>query len=1302
MVRGIVWTFFAFCILLCLIAGSAIWLLYTSAGTDYAVRQLLRQVDDTARISRIEGSFARGLSLHDLRIDQDQYRLTVARIDVVAAVSSFYPLKLTLSSVDVQDTVLVLPPSKPDDRQPPELTLSLPELPALFDLVQVEMTDLHLENMSVGQPDSFIVIHELQTTAQFSNRLLSLSRFSLDIDDLSVAASLSLDMAEPSLDMKMTLLNRGMDQPWEKVVMNTCVNRADDNSLAGSIRLQGLLNDQPPIVVDSDFHIADNLLKVDDLMLWQARRPGAIQASGQLRMEDTGPAIELQAVFDHLDVTREADIPLRLDGLVRLSYTQSMYQGHLDLISSGHDLAGMTLSGYFSGDHQQASFDQLQALWLGAEIDGGFSIDWMSAIEVATDIDIRNLSLDPFIPQSSGLINARLSATYRHHAQQPQAHFHLDLVDSFFHDFPLAGTVDAYYEDNNLVLNKLNLTSNSAHLEAQGDLLSQLDFSLAVERLGHLYPQAEGTLAAHGWLRRTDAIIEADIHYNADDLSLDSWQLASLSGDIVLDTEQQLLATATARDLGSDALNLIIDSVDLVTEGALTDHRLDIDIRSQESDLAASIQGSWADSAWNATLAQLHITTATSRWQLREPAHLVVEPDTFSLSPLTLDGEFQQSLSLNGEYLPGTDSLQVEASWHDLSLRWLQNWLDPFPVQGTLDGQLSLTHQPDQTHMAVSALSVADLNYQKLYLQDTETRLNLSWGPGGLDGSIRLDIGPPGHLLLQIQTSQAAGLYLPENMDLELGCRSLPLQLFQSWLPADLIAAGHLGCDVSGQWHGGGSFTAAGHADITAGSLLWYDGEQSLETDLEKADFELHWKGDDLQGGVDIQHDYGHINGSLTVRAPAQLPVVFSDTAPISGDIGLELRENGLLSVFFPRFIYDSQGRIKLSATASGTISEPLFTGSLALDEAEFYIPAAGIRLYDISADAQLKKQQLEVSAVTVTSGDGTISGQGHVDLHGWYPEAYQFSLQGNQFRLVNLSELTVHVSPDLELEGDMQLLRIRGRLLFPSAMIKDQVNPQVVQSSPDVIIVDRQQEDSNVTRIRHDIDIDLVLGDQVLLDMSGIEALVAGSLRLYSDPQQDFAAQGRLSVERGRYSTYGVALDIERGDLYYAGVPLHYPALDILALRRAGEVRAGVRITGTPQEPFVTLFSEPAMPDADILSYMVLGRPLDSSGGDTDLLMVAAGALLSQGESIVLQERLKGRLGLDVLELRTGEGDTMDSVITTGKYFTPDLYVSIGYSLFNNSNEISIRYRLSNRLELESTFGEESGADLFYRLEWE
>jgi len=234
------------------------------------------------------------------------------------------------------------------------------------------------------------------------------------------------------------------------------------------------------------------------------------------------------------------------------------------------------------------------------------------------------------------------------------------------------------------------------------------------------------------------------------------------------------------------------------------------------------------------------------------------------------------------------------------------------------------------------------------------------------------------------------------------------------------------------------------------------------------------------------------------------------------------------------------------------------------------------------------------------------------------------------------------------------------------------------------------------------DVAVRVTLGERVLVKAAGIDARLGGEVEILARDLEEISGRGRIEIREGAYSAYGLGLKVERGNILFAGGPVDRPTLDILALRNAGEVKAGVRVTGTPRQPLVKLYSDPLMPDTDILSYMVLGRPLGAAGGDTDLLMTAAGVLLSQGESVVLQDRLKRRLGIDVLEVQAGSGDVSSSVVTIGKYLSPRLYISLGHSLFTSTNEFRMRYRLFERWELESSVGVESGADLYYLIEFE
>jgi len=64
--------------------------------------------------------------------------------------------------------------------------------------------------------------------------------------------------------------------------------------------------------------------------------------------------------------------------------------------------------------------------------------------------------------------------------------------------------------------------------------------------------------------------------------------------------------------------------------------------------------------------------------------------------------------------------------------------------------------------------------------------------------------------------------------------------------------------------------------------------------------------------------------------------------------------------------------------------------------------------------------------------------------------------------------------------------------------------------------------------------------------------------------------------------------------------------------------------------------------------------------------------------------------------------GSTTQSIVTVGKYLQPKLYVSYGRSLFSEEYYVTLRYTLSRRWEVESKAGAQTGANLFYRIEFD
>ncbi|TNV42342.1 translocation/assembly module TamB domain-containing protein, partial [Corallococcus exiguus] len=125
---------------------------------------------------------------------------------------------------------------------------------------------------------------------------------------------------------------------------------------------------------------------------------------------------------------------------------------------------------------------------------------------------------------------------------------------------------------------------------------------------------------------------------------------------------------------------------------------------------------------------------------------------------------------------------------------------------------------------------------------------------------------------------------------------------------------------------------------------------------------------------------------------------------------------------------------------------------------------------------------------------------------------------------------------------------------------------------------------------------------------------------------------------------------------------------LDVLAIRPNISVRAGVQVTGTAKAPRVALYSDPDLPDAEKLSWVVLGRSTAAGGAEAALLQQAALALLGGGGNNSAGN-FANRLGLDEIGFRgansgaSGE-DASGAALTFGKRLSKDLYVTYERSL--------------------------------------
>ena len=555
----------------------------------------------------------------------------------------------------------------------------------------------------------------------------------------------------------------------------------------------------------------------------------------------------------------------------------------------------------------------------------------------------------------------------------------------------------------------------------------------------------------------------------------------------------------------------------------------------------------------------------------------------------------------------------------------------------------------------------------------------------------------------------------------------IDMKRLKPWLPHGTTLEGRISGRATGIMLPGQRFQLNGTAALSGGTLHRQRSNGELLLAFSSATAVWDWRGETLTGALSVvMTEYGQAEANFHLPIPARFPVSVTSQGSLKVSLAGKFREKGIITTLFPGLIRESSGELDTALTIDGTWEAPRIGGKLRLAKAGAYLPTAGIHLKEIQLAAHLEKNLIRIDSFRAVSGPGQIEGTALVTLDGWRVISYQGAIHGENFQTVYFPELQILSTPQLRFEGTPQKLVVRGDLRLPELHIAGSPLRTGVAPSSDVIREGKALPSAQGSPLVLDAQVRILLGEKVFIKVAGIDAQVGGTIDLSSNGPDMITSRGEIKVVKGRYRTYGVNLDIVRGRLFFPGGPVNNPSLDFLALRGIGDVRAGVTVTGTLRKPVTKLYSEPAMPDIDVLSYIVLGHQLGNNSAQASLVNQAAGALLTSGQAMVLQDKIKNTLGLSTLEIQSGAGGSAapmgykplqvtppgtipavqqpgitETVLTVGTYLTPQLYISYGKSLFTGSNLFLLRYDIFKRWQIETQTGNESGADLFYKLEF-
>ncbi len=530
------------------------------------------------------------------------------------------------------------------------------------------------------------------------------------------------------------------------------------------------------------------------------------------------------------------------------------------------------------------------------------------------------------------------------------------------------------------------------------------------------------------------------------------------------------------------------------------------------------------------------------------------------------------------------------------------------------------------------------------------------------------------------------------GLDLRGRLRDLDLEQWAELIPGEAVLTGKLAAQ----------FEVTGPPANPTARFEIRPGNGILRVPTDEEAFELTYSDVRIDGSFADDRGEVALNLQLAQDGAAQgaFTVGPGPQRALGGRMTARFPDLRLVSGFVPA-LDAVTGELTLDVGLGGSVASPKVDGQIRVIDASARIPAAGLQLADINLQVRGDGTGPLTLDGGLKSGEGRLAISGSVDPARPGGPYVDIAVTGDRFRAAQLPEADVALSPDLKIEGNAPY-RLSGRLLIPQAKITiNEVPASAVSVSDDEILVGEGAEPAQAPAPDNlTADVRVVLGDKVTFSGFGLKTTLVGAVDAVVD-RRGTLLDGKIELKDAAYQAYGQDLTVEQGRLIFAGPPGN-PDLDLRAVResRDGTVKAYLAMSGPLAKPQPRIYSEPTLPEAEALAYLLTGRGLNQAGEQEGFDIASAALTMGLSKSEPLLQNLGNRLGLDEIKVESGDDGLQGSSLLLGKYLNPNLYLGYSQGLFDPQGSVLLRLKLSEHLEVESRAGEEQAVDLYYRLE--
>lgn len=1247
-------------IFILLLLGTVAFLVGTTTGLHLVFNAANRWVPGL-EIGQVTGGW-RDLSLKNIRYDQPGVAVNAGEIHLAVKLGCLWDSSLCVNDLSLKDINVAIdskkmPPSEPveEEEDSGPLNLSTP--------YPITLSRVALSNINLKIDDTTVSVMDFTSGLNWQEKTLTLKPTSLQgllIALPKVAEMAQEEVVEPKIDHPQPD-EKPLGETLKDLFSKPVLPEMADVHLPLNLNIEEFKGEQLRVTGDTDLTVRNMLLKVSSIdgnMKLDAldidANQGTVNATGTAQLTNSWPVdITLNSTLN-IDPLKGEKVKLKVGGALR---------EQLEI--------GINLSGPVDMDLRAQTRLAEAGLPLNVEV-ASRQVYWPFTGDKQFQADDIKLKL------TGKMTDYTLSMRTAVKGQ----------------DIPPATiTLDAKGNEQQINLDKLTV----AALEGKTELKALVDWQQAISWRGELtldgintakeIPDWPSTL--NGLIKTRGSLYGGSWQMDVPELKLTGnvkQNKVNVNGSLKGNSYMQWVIPGLHLELGRN-------SADVKGELGIKDLNLDATIDAPNLDNALPGLGGTAKGlvkvrgTVDAPQLLADINARGLRWQELSVAQVRVEGDIKSTDQIAgnLDVRVERITQPDVNINLVTLNAKGSEKQHELQLR----------IQGEpLSGQLALAGSFDRKEARWKGTL-------------SNTRFQTPVGPWSLTRAIALDyrnqeqkisIGP------HCWTNPNAELCVPQTIDAGAEGRAVvnlnrfDLAMLKPFMPDATQASGVFSGKADVAWDTTKEGLPQGQVTLSG---------RNVKVTQRVNDAPLPVAFDTLNLNADLHNNRAQLGWMIRLTNNGQFDGQVQITDPqgrrnIGGNVNIRNFNLAMVNPVFSRG-EKAAGMLNANLRLGGDVQSPQMFGQLQL---------SGL---DVDGNFMPFDMQPSQLAMNFNGTRSTLQGvvrtqQGQINLSGdadwsqidnWRARV---AAKGSRVRITVPPMVRLDVSPDVVFEATPSLFTLDGRVDVPWARIVVHELPEsAVGVSSDEVMLNNDLQPENPQSASIPINSNLIVhvGNNVRMDAFGLKARLTGDLKVAQD-KQGLGLNGQINIPDGRFHAYGQDLIVRKGELLFSGPP-DQPLLNIEAIRNPesteNDVIAGVRVTGTADEPKAEIFSDPAMSQQEALSYLLRGQGLESDQSDSAAMTsMLVGLGVAQSGQVV--GKIGETFGVSNLALDTqGVGDS-SQVVVSG-YVLPGLQVKYGVGIFDSLATLTLRYRLMPKLYLEAVSGVDQALDLLYQFEF-